>query len=54
MVEGDSRILEFSSLDRRPAYEPSLCRLRWTKGAKPTLFSAAAAKSLRDLQRSPA
>ena len=54
MVEGDSGILACSPPDRRPAYEPSLRRLRWANGAQATLFSAAEPESLRGPQHSHA
>ncbi|WP_291168132.1 terminase family protein [Erythrobacter sp.] len=54
MVEGESGILACCPPDRRPAFEPSLRRLRWPGGAEATLYSAAEPESLRGPQHSHA
>ena len=47
MVEGESGLLSIAPDDRRPAWEPSLKRLRWTSGAEAHLYSAAEPEGLR-------
>ncbi|MGB3739490.1 MAG: terminase family protein [Pontixanthobacter sp.] len=54
MVEGESGILACCAPHERPAFEPSLHRLRWPNGAEATLFSAAEPESLRGPQHSHA
>lgn len=50
MVEGDSGILAVCPDGERPAWEPSLGRLRWPGGARATLYSAAEPDGLRGPQ----
>ncbi|HYW14986.1 MAG TPA: terminase family protein [Allosphingosinicella sp.] len=50
MVEGSSGILAVCPDDERPAWEPSLGRLRFPGGARATIYSAAEPDSLRGPQ----
>lgn len=52
MVEGESGLIACSPEDNRPAFEPSLHRLRWPNGAQAFLYSAAEPESLRGPQHS--
>ena len=54
MVEGESGILESSSKDFMPKYEPSKRRLTWPNGAKGFLYSAEDPDSLRGPQHGAA
>ena len=54
MVEGESGILGCTPDKWRPAFEPSLRRLRWPSGAQAFLYSAAEPDSLRGPQHSHA
>jgi phage terminase large subunit-like protein len=54
MVEGESGLLSIDAPWRRPAFEPSLRRLRWENGAQAILYSAAEPESLRGPQHSHA
>lgn len=54
MVEGESGILACTAPERRPIYEPSLRRVRFTNGAEALLYSAAEPESLRGPQHSHA
>jgi phage terminase large subunit-like protein len=50
MVENDNGILGVCPPDERPAWEPSLGRLKWPNGAAAFLYSAAEPESLRGPQ----
>ena len=50
MVEGESGLLAIAHPARRPAWEPSLRRVRWPNGAEAVLHSAAEPESLRGPQ----
>jgi phage terminase large subunit-like protein len=50
MVEGESGLIEIAPATRRPAWEPSLRRLRWPNGAQAFVYSAAEPESLRGPQ----
>ena len=54
MVEGASGLLAIAPPGKRPAWEPSLHRLRWASGAIATLHSAAEPEGLRGPQFSHA
>lgn len=47
MVEGESGLLAIAPAETRPAWEPSLKRLRWPNGACAFLYSAAEPEGLR-------
>lgn len=50
MVEGDSGLLAIAPQGRRPAFEPSLRRLRWPNGALAFIYSAEEPDGLRGPQ----
>ena len=54
MVEGPSGLLAIAPDDNRPKFEPSLRQLKWTNGAKATLYSASEPESLRGPEHSHA